>query len=103
MYQTVFVQHRKPDFRKMFRPRFPLLENGTFRIRREKPSFSLFSGAEKDRRMHRCMERCIKGVRYRVYSSFSGDVSFRELYEKCLASRLLKLQERGCARDAAGD
>lgn len=31
-----------------------------------------------------------------------GDADFRELYEKCLASRLLKLGGQGCAGDAAG-
>ncbi len=47
-------------------------------------------------------ERDIKGVMYRVYSSYEGDADFRELYEKCLASRLLKLSGQGCAGDAAG-
>lgn len=44
----------------------------------------------------------IKGTMYRVYSSSEGDADFRELYEKCLASRLLKLGGQGCAGDAAG-
>ena len=39
-------------------------------------------------------ETDIKDVRYRVYSSYEGDADFRELYEKCLASRLLKLNGR---------
>lgn len=63
----------------------------------------VLSGGEDGRHLHRCMEHNIKGVRYRVYSSFSGDASFRELYEKCLASRLLRLHGECCAEDAAGD
>ncbi|MDE7178663.1 MAG: hypothetical protein K2O59_12705 [Lachnospiraceae bacterium] len=47
-------------------------------------------------------ETDIKDVRYRVYSSYEGDADFRELYEKCLSSRLLKLNGQGCAGDAAG-
>lgn len=47
-------------------------------------------------------EMDIKGTMYRVYSSCEGDADFRELYEKCLASRLLKLDGQGCAGDAAG-
>lgn len=47
-------------------------------------------------------ERNIKGVMYRVYSSYEGSADFRELYEKCLASRVLKPGGEGCAGDAAG-
>lgn len=39
-------------------------------------------------------EMDIKGTMYRVYSSCEGDADFRELYEKCLASRLLSLTGR---------
>lgn len=60
-------------------------------------------GRKIKKRMHSCMERKIKGVRYKVYSAFEGDACFRQLYEKCLASRLLKLHRQGCAKTAAGD
>lgn len=48
-------------------------------------------------------ERGIKDTMYRVYSSYEGDADFRELYEKCLASRLLKLDGQGCVGDTAGN
>lgn len=55
---------------------------------------------DKEKGFYKEME--IKGTMYRVYSSSEGDADFRELYEKCLASRLLKLGGQGCAGDAAG-
>lgn len=55
------------------------------------------------KRMHSYMARKIKGVRYKVYSAFAGEAGFRELYEKCLASQILKLHGQDCAKSAAGD
>lgn len=49
------------------------------------------------------MEKEIRGVRYKVYSVFEGDADFRQLYEKCLADRLLRLYGQDCAESAAGD
>lgn len=54
-------------------------------------------------RMHSYMEKEIRGVRYKVYSVFEGEADFRQLYEKCLADRLLRLYGQGCAESAAGD
>ena len=55
------------------------------------------------RELHGYTEKVIKGVRYRVHSSYDSDADFKELYEKCLATRILKLHEQGCAGNAAGD
>ena len=60
-------------------------------------------GMEIKRRMHTLMEKKIKGVRYKVHSSYVGETSFRTLYEKCLASRTLRLCGENCADGAAGD
>lgn len=61
-------------------------------------------GMKIKKRMHSYMEKNIKGVRYKVSSAFAGDAGFRELYEKCLASRLLRLHGQDCcAGSAAGD
>lgn len=55
------------------------------------------------KRMHSYMEKKIRGVRYKVYSFYVGDADFRELYEKCLARRILKARGEGCGGAAAGD
>lgn len=61
-------------------------------------------GMKIKKRMHSYMEKKIKGVRYKVYSAFGGGADFRELYENCLASRLLRLHGQDCcAKSAAGD
>ena len=48
-------------------------------------------------------ERDINGVRYLVRCSFEGEADFRELYEKCLAARLLRLKRQGCAGTQPAD
>lgn len=46
------------------------------------------------KKVHNYMEKEIKGVTYKIYSFYVGDADFRELYEKCLARRILKIYEQ---------
>lgn len=104
IFYTPQYNNRLIDYGKTIHSTMPLMVTGAENICLWKQTLNLISGhAEIRIRMHSYMEKNIKGVRYKVYSAFEGDTSFRLLYEKCLASRLLKLHGQGCAKTAAGD
>ena len=96
------ARYARIDYGKTIHSILPLMDVG-------KPCACLWGltfnpcGMEIKRRMHTLMEKTIKGVRYKVHSSYVGEKSFREFYEKCLASRTLRLCGENCADGAAGD
>ncbi len=105
IFYTTQYSSRRIDYGKTIHATIPLVAAGAEGICLWKQTLNPISGHTEIRiRMHSYMERKIKGVRYKVYSAFGGGADFRELYEKCLASRLLRLHGQDCcAKSAAGD
>lgn len=105
IFYTTQYSSRRIDYGKTIHATVPLIVAGAEDICLWKQTLNLISGhAEIRIRMHGYMEKKIKGVRYKVYSAFTGDASFRQLYENCLASRLLRIHGQDCcAGSAAGD
>lgn len=102
IFYTPLYDNRRIDYGRTIRTTLPVPSTGT-------GSACLWeliinpSGIKIRKRMHGYMEKKIKGVRYKVYSVFEGESDFRELYGKCLASRLLRIHGQGCSKIAAGD
>lgn len=90
------------DWKKTIRITLPPPGTGTESGFLWKQSFNT-GNMDQRTRMHSYMEKEIRGVKYKVYSVFEGDADFRQLYEKCLADRLLRLYGQDCAESAAGD
>lgn len=96
------LQDFRIDWKKTIRITLPPLSTGTESGFLWKQSLNT-GNMDQRTRMHSYMEKKIRGVRYKVYSVFEGDADFRQLYEKCLADRLLRLYGQDCAESAAGD
>lgn len=102
IYYTPQYDSRRTDYGRTIHTDLPLLSTGFESACLWESTVNPTSMKIK-KRMHGCMEKRIKGVRYKVYSVFEGEGDFRELYGKCLASRLLRLHGQGCSGIAAGD
>lgn len=96
------LQDFRIDWKKTIHITLPPLSTGTESAFLWKQSLNT-GHIDQRTRMHSYMEKEIRGVRYKVYSVFKGDADFRQLYEKCLADRLLRLYGQNCAESAAGD
>lgn len=96
------LQDFRIDWKKTIHITLPPLSTGTESAFLWKQSLNT-GHIDQRTRMHSYMEKEIRGVRYKVYSVFEGDADFRQLYEKCLADRLLRLYGQNCAESAVGD